>query len=319
MRIAYLGSGEVGLPTLRALAGSPHQVVLVATQPDRPAGRGLKVRPGPVKEWALAAGVPVIQPEDINTPESIDALRASGAEVLLVIAFGQYLRKAVRECVPHGAINFHPSLLPRHRGAAPFQFTILSGDRDAGVTVIRLEKRMDAGAMLGRLATPVGPEETAGELQDRLAEMGAPLVLRVLDELAAGTAADTAQDEAAATHTAKLTPESGRIDWSRPAAELDCLIRGLSPRPGAVCRFEKSPGKTEAVKLLRSRLGSATAEGKPAGEVVGIDPTGITVAAGDGGTVILRELQPENSRVMSAADFVNGRRLRAGMRFDNGA
>lgn len=320
MRIAYLGTGEIGLPILKGLAGSAHQIMLVVTQPDRPAGRGLKTVPGPVKEWAAATGAAIFQPPDVNTPESVAAIAAASPDILLVVAFGQFLKREVRELARHGAINFHPSLLPRHRGAAPCQFTILSGDEVAGATIMRVERRMDAGAILGQLSSPIGIDETAGELQDRLSHLGVGLTLQVLDEIAEGQAVERTQDEAAATHSRKLTHESGRVEWARPAAELDRLIRGLSPKPGAWCRFDRGGEKPgiETVRLLRSRVGSGRVEGNAAGEVAAVREGRIVVAAGDGGTVELLELQPQNSRVMPAGDYANGRRLTAGMRFLDG-
>jgi methionyl-tRNA formyltransferase len=321
MRLIYLGTGEIGLPTLRAVAASSHKIELVVTQPDRPSGRGLKVQPGPVKIWATAAGLPVVQPEDVNTPESVAALRAVGADVMVVVAFGQYLKLAVREAARLGGINLHPSLLPRHRGASPFQTTILSGDAEAGVSIIRVAKRMDSGDILAQTAVPLGPTDTAGDLHDRLGELGAALMVRVLDEMAAGTATARPQDESAATACGKFAPDAGRIRWDRPAAEIDRLVRGLSPKPGASCRFDRSAGSAggkpgvELVKPLRSRLAAPAGTYASAAGVIVSLKDGITVTAGDGGAVTLLELLPAGGKLLSSADYSNGRRLATGMRF----
>jgi methionyl-tRNA formyltransferase len=323
MRIGFLGTGEIGLPTLAAVAAEPaHTLAFVLTQPDRPAGRGLKVHVGSVKQWAEGRGLPVMQPADVNAPDSVAAIRQAGCDLLLVIAFGQYLKRKVRESARHGGINLHASLLPRHRGAAPIPYAILSGDRHTGLTVIQVERRMDAGVMLGRVETPIGPEETAGELHDRLAGLGPALVLRVLDEIAHGRARAEPQNDKLATTAPKLTHESGRIAWARPAGELHNLIRGLSPRPGAWCRFDRGRHGVETVRLLRSRrcdpptLPAGAPKPLP-GEITSVEGGRLLAATADAGLELI-ELQPQNARVMTAADFINGRRLTAGLRLLDG-
>jgi methionyl-tRNA formyltransferase len=318
MRIGYLGTGDIGLPSLAAVAACPdHSIAFVVTQPDRPAGRGLKLHVGPIKQWALDHKLPVMQPADVNTPETMAAIRGADCDILLVVAYGQYLKKPVRESARRGAINLHASLLPRHRGAGPVQHTILAGDAETGLTVIQVERRMDAGVMLGRVAVPIGPDETAGELHDRLGLLGPPLVLRVLEEIADGRAHAEPQNEKLATLAPKLTHESGRITWTRPAAAIHNHIRGLSPKPGAYCRFDRG-GKhgLETVRLLRSRLAPAAPAGEP-GTIVAVEH-GRLIAATAEGSVELVDLQPEGGRVMPAHDFVNGRRLMPGMKFLDG-
>lgn len=318
MRIGFLGTGDIGLPSLAAIAACPgHALALVVTQPDRPAGRGLKLRVGPVKQWAVEHGLPVLQPTDVNTPECVAAIRAAGCDILVVIAFGQYLKRAVRESAARGGVNLHASLLPRHRGAAPIQYAILAGDAQAGLTVIQVERRLDAGVMLGRVAVPIAPDETAGELHDRLAHLGPDLLLRVLDEIAGGRAYPQAQDERLVTLAPKLTHETGRLTWARPAAVVHNHVRGLSPKPGAWCRFDRG-GKhgIETVRLLRSRLTADVVVGPP-GEIVAVGRGGIVMATA-AGAVELIEVQHEGGRAMSAADYANGRRLTAGMRLLDG-
>ena len=303
MRIAYLGSGEFGLPTLRALADR-HTISCVVSQPDRPAGRGSKLTPTPIAAFAAEhlAGVPLIKPEDVNTPEIIAAIHRTQPEAMVVIAFGQKLSpQLVEPALPNfrGAINLHASLLPRHRGAAPINWAILSGDSVTGNSVISIAQRMDAGLIYGQSTRPIEPTHTAGELHDLLSQDGPALMLRVLDELAAGTARGLPQDESLKTRAGKLSREMAVLDLREPAEACRRRINGLSPWPGVTVSFRGQP-----LKLLRALSHPQyPIDGVLPGQFV--NPRQGFLATGDGALQIL-VVQPAGKRVMSWPDFANG-------------
>src|SRR4051812_20160610 len=308
LRIIFSGAGEFGLPTLRALREAGHEIVRVFSQPDRPAGRGRTLTPTPIAQAALEMGLDVVRTADINK----EALPA--ADVMVVIAFGQKIGEHQVHHPRLGSVNLHSSRLPRHRGAAPINWAILSGDRTTGNSVIRLAQKMDAGAILGQTELTIGELETAGELHDRLAADGAPLVLRVLDELAGGRAVETPQDESKATLAGKLSRELAVIDWTRPAEEVARRIRGLSPWPGCRVNVCDAAGTVlRAVRLVRARP-AATDEASrwSPGEVMS---SGL-VCAGDGGGVEIVEVQPDGKRPMPLADYRRGHRWEAGLRLE---
>ncbi len=306
LRILFAGSGAFGEPTLRGLVAAGHEVVRVYTQPDRPAGRGKRLTPTPVAGVAAAMGLDAVRTANLNA----EALPP--ADALVVIAFGQKIGPAAVGHGRLGSVNLHASLLPRFRGAAPINWAMLAGDATTGNSVIRLADRMDAGAVLGRSAVTIGDAETAGELHDRLAADGPALVLRVLSELAAGTAVASAQDESAVTLAPKLSRATAVVDWTRPAAEVSRRINGLSPWPGCRVRVTGSGPRSvrpvASITLVRSRPGVERVDA-PAGTVRG---TG--VVAGDGRTVDMLEVQPEGRRPMPTADYARGRPWADGMR-----
>lgn len=308
LRILFAGSGEFGLPTLRALMESRHEVVQVITQPDRPAGRGRGVTPTPIGKFADDAGVPALRTENINA----EALPE--ADVMVVIAFGQ---KIAPEKVNHprlGSVNLHASRLPAYRGAAPINWAILNGEPVTGNSVIRLAQRMDAGAILAQSALMIGEVETAGELHDRLSNDGVALVLGVCDALASGTAVETPQDESKATIAPKLSRESARLDFERPAVEVARRIRGLYPWPGCRVRLKDAEG----TEIARLRLVRARAW--PAGDDSRWDPGEITttgaVQSGDG-TIELVEVQPDGGKPMPIDAYKCGHRWQAGLRLES--
>jgi methionyl-tRNA formyltransferase len=306
MRIVFLGTGDIGVPSLQALAAR-HDVAAVYTQPDRPAGRDLKLRPSPVKAAALALGLPVFQPEKIRKPEAVAELAAWGAEVIVVVAYGQILPRSILEMPRLGCLNVHASLLPRHRGASPIHAAILAGDAESGVTIMQMDEGLDTGPMLRAVRTPLGPEETAGSLHDRLGQLAPAALLEVLDGLAAGTLAAEKQDDALATHAPKLARQDGCIDWAEPAEEIDRRVRGLTPWPGA---FTFLPDG----RMLKIHRASPLSEpGGPPGEVLAASGEGICVAAG-GGAMLLREVQAAGGRRQSAADFLRGNPVPSGTR-----
>ncbi|HEX8524476.1 MAG TPA: methionyl-tRNA formyltransferase [Tepidisphaeraceae bacterium] len=305
MRVIFSGSGEFGLPTLEALVAGGHEIVELFTQPNRPAGRGKKLTPTPVGAWADAHHLSPIRTENINRENLV------AADVMVVIAFGQKIGPHVVHHPRLGSVNLHSSRLPKFRGAAPINWAILKGEAVTGNSVIRLAQKMDAGAIVGQSELPIGETETAGELHDRLAQDGAGLVLRVLDELQSGTATELLQDESAATLAPKLNRQATLIDWARPAVEVSAQIRGLYPWPGCRVRLVGPEGAELArVTLARSRSvpGAAPLPGF-------LNSQGL-IATGDGLIDIL-ELQPEGKRPMPLKDYRNGRPWPAGARLES--
>jgi methionyl-tRNA formyltransferase len=306
LRVIFAGSGEFGIPTLRALRDAGHDVVKVVTQPDRPAGRGRAMTPTPIAVEATKLGLNVVRTGDINR-ETLPA-----ADVMVVIAFGQKIADPQVHHPRLGSINLHASRLPRHRGAAPINWAMLAGDPATGNSVIRLAQRMDAGAVLAQSELTIGELETAGELHDRLALDGAPLVLRVLEQLANGTANEMPQDENLATLAPKLSRESSKIDWTTRADEIARRIRGLYPWPGCRVQLCDAEGKAvDALRLVRARSVPATEGSRWApGEVM---TTG-WIQAGYTGAVDIVDVQPDGKTPMSLADYRRGHRWAAGLR-----
>ena len=293
MRVVFMGTPEFSVPVLRALA-AVHEVLGVWCQPPRPAGRGKQPRPSPVQLAAEELGLPVHHPVSLRGTEAQAEIAAVEADVAVVVAYGLILPQAVLDAPRFGCLNIHASLLPRWRGAAPIQRAILAGDAETGICIMQMEAGLDTGPVLLREAVAIGPEDTAADLHDRLSAMGARLVLTALARLP-GLVAEP-QPEAGVTYAAKIDKGEARIDWTRPASEVDRLIRGLSPFPGAWCEIGG-----ERVKLLRSRL--AAGAGAP-GQVL----HGLTVACGEGAVEVL-EAQREGKRALPAADFLRGAAL----------
>jgi methionyl-tRNA formyltransferase len=305
LRILFAGSGEFGLPTLKALRGAGHCMVQIYSQPDRPAGRGRTMTPTPIAAYAIENSLAVVRTENFNNEP------LPPADLLVVIAFGQKISEAAAAHARLGSVNLHASLLPKYRGAAPINWAILRGETVTGNSVIRLANRMDAGAILGQSNVSIGETETAGELHDRLAEDGAPLMLRVIDELASGKAVEKPQDESLATIAPKLSRETAKIDWSQSADVVARQINGLSPWPGCRVRLIDSGGKEIArLTLIRSR--ATNGDSKAPGS---IDIEGHVGAAS--GVVEVLDLQPEGKRPMSLAEFRNGRPWLGGMRLES--
>jgi methionyl-tRNA formyltransferase len=303
----FFGTPALAVPTLERLLAGPHRVVGVVSQPDRPRGRGRKLSPAPVAACALAAGVPLRRPERVGDAEEVAALRALAPDLGVVVAFGQFLPKPVRELPRLGyLINAHASLLPRQRGAAPIAHALLAGDAETGVSVMRVEREMDAGAVCLVKRTPIAPEDDAGTLAERLAALAADAIAEAVDAIARGEARFTPQDAARATFAPKLGPEDARLDPARPAAELARRVRALAPRPGAVLALggerlrvhaaHAEPGPTERAPGAVSRAGGA-----------------LRVATGDG-WLVLDRLQRPGGRVLAAEALLRGFPLPDGAR-----
>ncbi|HEU0037302.1 MAG TPA: methionyl-tRNA formyltransferase [Kofleriaceae bacterium] len=302
MRVVFMGSPEFAVPCLRALAGA-HDVALVVSQPDKPAGRGSQLTAPAVKVAAQELGLPVIQPRSAKTGELRDALVASGAELAVVVAYGKILPRAVLEALPRGCINVHASILPKYRGAAPVQWAVIHGDVETGVAIMQLDEGMDTGPVLLERRVAIDPEETSGELLARLAPIGAAALLEALDRIARGEAEPVAQDHGAATHAPMLAKSDGAIDFTQPARAVAARIRGVDPWPGAQATL-----RGQTIKLFRARAEGG--QGAP-GTVLAIDPAGLHVACGEG-VAVIRELQAPGRKRLTAMQFAAGRGVAIG-------
>jgi methionyl-tRNA formyltransferase len=298
MRLAFLGTPDIAAACLKAVAAAGHEVAAVYAQPPAPRGRGQALRPSPVQALADALGLPVRTPASMRDPAEVEAFRALTLDAAVVVAYGQILPREVLEAPRLGAFNLHASLLPRWRGAAPIQRAIMAGDAETGVQVMRMTEGLDEGPILSTARLAIAPDETAGTLHDRMAEAGADLLAATLADIAAGRAIETPQAAEGATYAKKISARTTRLRWTRPAAELDCKIRGLSPFPGA---WFEAPGPRGPVRvkalLSRAELGV----GAP-GEVL---DDALLVATGEGAVRLLR-LQREGRGPQDAADFLRG-------------
>ena len=308
MRIVFLGSGAFALPCFAALLDAGHDVAALVTQPDKERGRGRRLAPPPLKPAAERRGVPVLQPPRIKDPAAREELRRLSPELQVVVAYGQILPRSVIEIAPRGTVNVHASLLPRLRGAAPIQWAIANGETETGVTTMLIDEGLDTGPILLARPTPIGAEETAADLEPRLARLGAEVLLETVAGLAAGTLVPRPQDDPRATLAPLLKKEDGRLDWSCPAPALSRRVRGFHPWPGT---YTSHDGRL--VKVLRTRE-EAPGPGEP-GVVVSVGRDGLVVGCGDGTRLRLLEVQPENRRAMAASAFVAGARLAPGSRF----
>ncbi len=311
MRLVFLGSGEFAAPTLRWLHACPHEVALVVSQPPRGSGRGRRTTPTPAAALARELGFPTLETEEVNDPAIIARITSLGARLGVVVAFGQKLSAGLLGSLPGGCINLHASLLPKYRGAAPIQRAIVAGECQTGCTVFRIVERMDAGPTLVQRSLAIEPEETAGELHDRLAQLGVDAVGEALDMFASEIPPGRPQDDARTTYARKLAKADGVIDFQRSSEVIARHIRGMSPWPGATTTYHSADGRWERVTLLRARA-------LPAPASVGLPPgtldTSLHAATGDGVVEVL-EIQPSSGRRMGWKDYVNGRRVVPGDRF----
>jgi methionyl-tRNA formyltransferase len=304
VRLVFLGSPPFATPVLAGLIASPFRPLAVVTQPARGSGRGRKLAPSAVAELARLSGIELFEPETLRDPAVLAHLGALEPDVFLVVSYGEILRQELLAIPREVALNVHPSLLPRHRGATPIQAALLAGDEETGVTIQRVALELDAGDVLAARATPIRPGETAGELAERLAELSTGLVLEALAAVEAGTARYTPQDPARATFCRKLEKEHGRLDWTRPATELERHVRAMNPWPGAATKL---PGGADLL-VWRARIAAAPAAAP--GTVVEAGQRWI-VAAGTGALELV-EVQAAGKRALPAAEFLRGARLAAG-------
>lgn len=302
MRLAFMGTPDFAVQVLKALIAAGHEVVRVYTQPPRPAGRGKAPRPSAVQTAADEAGLPVATPESLRDPAVIADFAALDLDAAVVVAYGQILPRPALDAPRLGCLNLHASLLPRWRGAAPIQRAIMAGDAETGVGVMRMEAGLDTGPVLAEARTPIAPDDTAATLHDRLAHLGASLMVETLERLDAGSITPRAQPRDGVTYAAKITKDEARIDWRRPATEVDALIRGLSPFPGAWCEIDG-----QRVKILLSRVEDGS--GAP-GTV--LDGT-LLVACGTGAVRLLR-LQRAGRGAADARGFLRGFTVAPGAR-----
>lgn len=310
MRVVFFGTPAFAVPTLTALLSSRHEVVGVVTQPDKPRGRGQKVTDAPVKALAVERGLPVLQPERLKRELFEDEFLALGADLGVVAAYGKILPAWLLAAPAHGMINVHASLLPKYRGAAPVHRAVIDGEVETGVTIMRVVQALDAGPMIARVTRPIGPNETADVVERDLAALGADLLVRVVDDLAAGRAQETPQDDAEATYAHRLTKDEGLIDFTLPASVVHNRIRGLRPWPTAYTFFRE-----RRLVIHQARLSTTAATGHEPGTCVAAGADGITIACGDGAAIDILQLQPEGRRAMSARDYLAGHGVLAGQRF----
>ena len=302
-RIVFMGTPAFACPSLAALLAGPDRVVGVVCQPDRPRGRGLALAAPPVKTLASSHGLPVLQPAKVRTPEFLDQLRALAPDLIVVAAYGRILPRSILDLPPHGCINVHASILPRHRGAAPIQHAILAGDVETGVTIMAMAEEMDAGDMLLVRRTPIGPTDTGGSLGERLADIGARALADAIAGLKNGSLHPVAQPADGITFAPRIEREHTRLDWTRPAAELERAVRAFAPEPSA---FTTVDGATLKVFASEVRAGAAAP-----GAVLESSPRELVVATGAGALALL-EVQPQGKRRMPIAAFLAGHRLALG-------
>jgi methionyl-tRNA formyltransferase len=303
VRIIFAGTPPFAAAALNALAEAGHDIVLVLTQPDRPAGRGMKLTPSAVKQASLVRGLPVSQPPSLKTPEAQTELRAADADIMVVAAYGLILPQAVLDLPRFGCLNIHASLLPRWRGAAPIQRAILAGDAETGITIMQMDAGLDTGAMLSKSVVPIRDSDTAASLHDVLAATGASAIVAALANYAA--LVPVAQDDAQATYAAKLSKDEAQLDWNQPADTLARAVRAYNPVPGAWTLLDGAPLKVWAAQVEPD-------SGAP-GEILRAEADRLIVACGSG-ALALREIQPAGSKRMSAAAFLAGRPLTPGTR-----
>lgn len=311
MRILFFGTSPFVLPVLQALVDHGETIAAVLTQPDRPAGRGGKLTPPPVKELAVQLGLPVLQPESCRAPEFLDTARELAPDLIVVVAYGQFLPDALLAIPPCGSVNLHGSLLPKYRGAAPIQRAIMAGEERTGVCLMWMVREMDAGDVIACAETPILPEDNAGTLSERLSALAAKLLIEWLPALARGEAPRHPQDPSQVTFAPPIRKEEREIDWSQPANVIRNKIRGLAPAPAAVTTFRGQP-----LKVLAAEAATISPQhaGEP-GEVVEINRLAGPVVAAGQGYLLLLALHPAGKRPMSAAEFIRGYRVTIGERF----
>jgi len=313
MRIVMVGTGPFAVPTFRRLLGSRHEVALLVSSPLRLCrGKGLPME-CPMRQVAESSGIPIFDPEDVNSPASVARLAEAAADLLVVCDYGQILSPAALASTRWGGINLHGSLLPKYRGAAPIAWAIYHGETITGVTVIHMTPAVDAGPCIARASTPIGPEETAAELEERLCEMGAPLVLEVLDQFEAGAVETLEQDARQASRAPRLKKTDGLVDWTRPAAAIKNHVRAMEPWPKTYT-FWHRPGCEPARLILGPVSVVEPVTTSPPGTVLEAAGDRLAVAAGEG-AVLVRSVQPAGKRMLAVDEFLRGYPVQPGERF----
>jgi len=307
MRVVFFGTPALAVPSLAALHEA-HDVLAAVCQPDKPKGRGKKLEPPPVKQWAQAHGVPVHQPLKLNDGTFEAWLKDTGAEVCALAAYGRILKQPILDAVPHGFLNMHPSLLPKYRGPSPIQSAVLNGETETGVTTMRVTLEMDSGPILHQERVTIGANETAVELTDRLASLGGRMLAEAVSEVASGRASFVPQMDDAATYCSMLKKEDGFMDWTQSARHLHNLVRGAQPWPSAQTLW-----RGHVCRVLGSELAEGGGKGQP-GEVIATDKDRAVVATGDGALAITA-FQPPGKRAMPMADYLRGANVKTGERF----
>jgi methionyl-tRNA formyltransferase len=303
MRVVFIGTGEIGVPTLHALLGSEeHQLAAVVTQPDKPVGRDQRIEPSPIKKALAGTKVPILQPARIKDRQSIDEISARSPQAIVVMAYGQILPRGILEIPRVACLNLHASLLPRHRGAAPIQAAIASGDSETGITVMYMDEGLDTGDILLQRKIDILPAETGGSLHDRLGQIAPDALLESLQLLAKEVAPRTPQNNALATYASKLNRNDGKIDWSQPADILERKIRAFNPWPGAFTTVAAKSGKPRNLKIFSASIVDLV--GEP-GEILQTEGRGLVIAASER-ALLLKEVQPEGKRRMTSAEFLHG-------------
>lgn len=309
MRLVYFGTPDFASRCLRKILSSKHGVAAVVTAPERPGGRGRRLSPTAVDRLAVSRDLEIMRPDNLKDPSFLKKLESFGADLFCVVAF-RILPEEVFSMPPRGCINLHASLLPKYRGAAPINWALINGERVTGLTTFLIQKKVDTGDLILQEEIKVGPDETFGELHDRLADLGGDLLIRSLELIESGDLRPSKQDDSQASAAPKISSRLGRIDWSQSAEVIHNLVRGLSPKPGA---FTYSGGRR--IAILRTAPGAGESTEVEPGTVIIADPVaGITVACGQG-TIRILQLKPESGRVLTGAEFVRGRRLQPGARF----
>jgi len=308
LRVIFMGTAPLACASLKALAAAPGcEVVAVVTQPDRPKGRDLKLQPSAVKELSLQLGRPVLQPERARQPEFIEQVRALAPDLIAVTAYGQILPPAILDLPRHGCLNVHTSILPKYRGAAPIQWAIVNGDTETGVTIMKMDAGLDTGDIVAEERTPIADTDDSQTLHDRLAALGAALLVRTIPDFVAGKLTPRKQPEAGASYARKITKEDGAIDWTHAARVIWNRVRGLTPWPGAFTHLPAGP-KPLLLKLWKAE--PLTTPGAP-GVVISADKSRIVIGCGEG-ALRVTELQREGGRHLSAAEFLAGHPIAAG-------
>lgn len=306
MRVIFMGTPDFAVPSLEALL-TKHEVVLVVTQPDKPKGRGKKMVPTPVKACALEHGIPVLQPEKVKEPEFVEQLRSYEPDLIAVTAFGQILSEPILEMPKYGCINVHGSLLPKYRGAAPMQWSIIDGEKVTGITTMYMAKGLDSGDMLLKAEVEITDEDTFATIHDKMAMTGANLLLDTLDQLEAGTLERIPQDHDAATYAPMITKETGHIDWSKNRQDIINLIRGLNPVPAAYTIYEE-----EVLKIFGAALSDVQADSAANGEIVAVVKKGFVVKCGDG-CLLITEVQARGGKRMMTDAYLRGHAMKEGI------